>query len=189
MRRSGWHGAIALVLVAVLRPTGAPGEGTPATGAAEVRVTDHRAGIHDFAALEVALTEVALHRRGEPRSQGWAPLLGRAPAVDLVPLKEGRSATVGTAPVPAARYDAVRVRFGEPRGRLKAGGKALVTPISSVVAVDLTVATDHVSWILIDLYVEDVSDHRPGHYLLKIKGVAVGSSAESKPRPNQLFAG
>ena len=30
---------------------------------------------------------------------------------------------------------------------------------------------------------------RPGHYLLKIKGVAVGSSAESKPRPNQLFAG
>jgi len=169
--RYPWRRSIVLGLTAVLVPISAPGQGAIATGAVEVRVTDHRAGIGDFAALEVELVEVALHPRGQTRGQAWVPVLDRAPAVDLVPLKNGRSAPVGTARVTAGRYDAVRVRLGEIRARLKAGGVAAVTPLPSTVALDLRVVSDRVSGILIDLYVEDVSDHAPGHYTLKIKGV------------------
>lgn len=142
-----------------------------AVGTLEVRVTDHRAGIGDFAAVRVELAEVALHARGQPRGQGWVVGLPGAPALDVVPLKDGRWARAGAGTVPAGRYDAVRVRFGAVRGTLQSGELAVVRPVGSIVAVDLTVAPERVAVLLVDLYVEDVSDHQPGEYLVKVRAV------------------
>ena len=143
------------------------------TGRVEIRVTDHRAGIGDFTALNVELAEVALHPRGKARGQGWVTALGRTPAVDLVPLKDGRWARVGDGVVPAGRYDAVRVWLGPARGALRNGLVPEVRPIGSTVTLDLAVGPDRVAAVLVDLYVEDVSDHDPGHYLVKIKAVTI----------------
>lgn len=149
-------------------PLEAPGE---TTGRVEVRLTDHRAGIRDFTALRVELAEVSLHPRGQPRRRGWVAVIRHAPAVDIVPLKDGRWATVGQGPVAAARYDAVRVRFGAIRGLLRNGGIAEVLPLGSAVAVDLTVEPGSTRAVLIDLYVEDQSDHPSGRYVLKVQAV------------------
>lgn len=141
------------------------------TGRVEVRVTDHRAGVGDFTAFQVELAKVSLHPRGQPRRQGWVEVIWRAPAVDIVPLKDGRWATVGQGSVAAARYDAVRVRFGNVRGVLKHGGLAEVLPLRSTVAVDLTVEPGTTRVVLIDLYVEDQTDHPSGRYALKVQAV------------------
>lgn len=145
----------------------------PPSGQVEIRVTDHRAGIDDFRTLRVQLAEVSLHRRGEPRGKGWVELFRSAPAVDIVPLKDGRSAIVAVARLETGRYDAVRVRFGEVRGELRRGGFGQMAPIESTVAVDLAVESASRRFVLIDLYVEDQSDHRPGLYALKIQKVQV----------------
>jgi hypothetical protein len=141
----------------------------------EVRVTDHRAGIGDFRTLQVQLTEVSLHRRGEPRDKGWVELVRSAPAVDIVPLKDGRSAIVAVTRVETGRYDAVRVRFGEVRGELRRGGFGRMAPMESTVAVDLAVESAGRRFLLIDLYVEDQSDHQPGLYAVKVQDVRIGT--------------
>ncbi|MGH7673093.1 MAG: DUF4382 domain-containing protein [Gemmatimonadales bacterium] len=158
-----------VVVLGLLLATGATA--ADGLGRVEVRVTDHRAGIADFAALHVELAEVALHPRGQPRGQGWVTAVVRTPAVDLVPLKDGRWARVGEAAVPAGRYDAVRVWFGPVRGALRNGLAPELRPIGSTVALDLAVEPNGLAAVLVDLYVEDVSDHEPGHYLVKIKAV------------------
>jgi hypothetical protein len=172
LRRAVPISAIAVTLaLLVVMPTCAGA--LDGQGGVEVRVTDHRAGIGDFTALHVELAEVALHPRGKPRDQGWVTAVKRTPAVDIVPLKDGRWARVGDGVVPAGRYDAVRVWFGPARGALRNGLVPEVRPIGSTVALDLAVGPDRVAAVLVDLYVEDVSDHDPGHYLVKIKAVTV----------------
>jgi len=165
------RGLLAAVVLAGALLGGASGAGAGPTGRVEVRVTDHRAAIDDFATLHVELAEVALHGRGRPRDQGWVPAVRGAAAVDLVPLKEGRWAVVGVGTVPAERYDAVRVRFGAMRGALRAGPVPDVRAIGSTVAVTLTVVPDRVAAVLVDLYVEDVTDHDPGRYQGKVKAI------------------
>jgi hypothetical protein len=159
------------VLLALPVATPARVAAADAQGRVEVRLTDHRAGIADFATLQVELAEVAVHPLGQPRGQGWVIGLRAAPAVDVVPLKDGRWARAGEAEVPVGRYDAVRVRFGAVRGTLRSGQPAVVRPIGSTVALDLAVVPDRVAAVLVDLYVEDVSDHEQGHYLVKVKAV------------------
>jgi hypothetical protein len=144
-------------------------------GQIEVRVTDHRAGIGDFSTLRVELAEVSLHRRGEPRGKGWVELFRSAPAVDIVPLKDGRWAAVGSGQVETGRYDAVRVRFGEVRGELRRGGFGQMAPMESTVAVDLALELASRCFVLIDLYVEDQSDHQPGLYAVKVRDIRVGT--------------
>ncbi len=143
------------------------------TGLVEVRVTDHRAGIGDFTAFWIELANVSLHPRGYPRRQGWVEVLRHVPPVDIVPLKDGRGKTVGGGPVEARRYDAVRVRLGTAQGILHSGRRAEVVPIGSTVAVDLAVELETTHVILIDLYVEDRSEHYSGRYAVKIRAIQV----------------
>lgn len=160
----------ALVLAVASQPAAASEE----AGRVEVRITDHRAGIGDFRELRVQLAKVWLHRRGQPRGTGWVELIQSATAVDITPLKDGRWATIGEGHVEAVSYDAVRVRFGGIQGELRRGGLAKVIPIGSTVAVDLTLEAGSRQILLIDLYVEDQTDHQPGLYTVKIRDVQVG---------------
>ena len=164
-----------LALSLFLLLTSAPGVAQPGSGQVEVRVTDHRAGIADFTTLHVELAEVSLHRRGQPRGAGWVLALQGAPPTDVVPLKQGRWVALGTEHVPTGRYDAVRVRFGAIRGELTRGGVGNMVPDASIVAIDLDVTPGGQYALLIDLYVEDQSDHRPGLYAVKIQEVRIAS--------------
>ena len=152
--------------------------GEPQTGRVAVRVTDHRAGIEDFTTLHVTFAAISLHRRREPRGTGWVELLRSTPAVDIVPLKDGRSAPVGAERIETGRYDALRVRFGDIQGTLRRGGLVNVAPIGTTIAVDLDVQAESRRAVLIDLYVEDQTDHQPGRYALKIQEITVGEERE-----------
>lgn len=147
-------------------------------GRVTVRVTDHRAGIGDFTTLEVQFAEISLHRGRASRWTGWVELLRDCPAVDIVPLKEGRWARVGANEVPGGRYDAMRVRFGAIQGRLRRGGPPTMAPIETTIAIDLEVRPDSGRAVLIDLYVEDQTDHQPGLYAVKVHDVTVGEEGQ-----------
>lgn len=73
--------------------------------------------------------------------------------------------------MPAGRYDAVRVRIGEVRGRLRSGGRAELTVQPATVAVAVEVRPGRRAVLLLDVYVEDLTDHRPGLYAVKIRDV------------------
>jgi hypothetical protein len=145
----------------------------PGRGRVEVRVTDHRAGIGDFRALEVTLAGVWLHPAGKPRGHGWVEVLHSGPAIDIVPLKDGRWAAVGTGLVAAGSHDAVKFRFGEVRGTLRDGTRARVAATEAAIAVDLRLEPGTTRVALIDLYVEAQDDHEPGRYVLKVRDVRV----------------
>jgi len=171
-----------VVLSLLLALAGGRDEAWATVGRVEVHVTDHRPGKADFSALEVALGEVTLHPAAQPRGGGWVALVHDTPAVDIVPLVDGRSAWVGEADVEATRYDAVRVRFGTIQARLRGSGRAVVVPRGSALAVDLSVAAGAVSRILIDLYVEDQRDHHPDQYALAVRAVRVEQPARQPLR-------
>lgn len=173
MRCRATPGAILMTLTVCLALQSWPRLVWGKAGWVEVRVTDHRAGIADFTALWIELAEVTLHRGDRPRGQGWVPVMQDAPAVDIVPLKQGRSTLLGQMPVEAARYDAVRVRFGDARGELQQGTAAHVVPMHATVAVDIVVEPGTIEVILIDMYVEDQNDHQPGRYAVKIWEIRV----------------
>ena len=148
-------------------------------GWVELRVTDHRAGIDDFTALWVQLATVSLHLRGESRSEGWLMVVDETAPVDIVPLKHGRWSLVGRKLVAASRYDAVKVQFGEIRGELRHGGSTALAPVNSTVRTDVIIEEGTTRIILIDLYVDDQSDHDPGRYELKIRRVKSYDDAHS----------
>ena len=152
------------------------------TGWVEIRVTDHRAGIGDFDAFWVQLAQVSLHPRGRPRGQSWVAIMQQTAAVDIVPLKHGRWFMLGRMSVPATRYDAVKVRFGDVRGELRQGGLAEVVPHDSTVLVDVTVEPETSRIILIDLYVEDLSDHQRGQYAVKVREIQANDAAYPQVR-------
>ena len=152
------------------------------TGWVEIRVTDHRAGIGDFAAFWVQLARVSLHPRGQPRGQSWVPILQQAVGVDIVPLKDGRWSILGRKPVPATGYDAVKVRFGDVRGELQQGGLAEVVPQDATVRVDIAVEPETTRAILIDLYVEDLGDHKPGLYAVKVREIQASDAGPAQVR-------
>lgn len=159
---------------------GAPDSVPAEAGRVEVRVADHRAGIADFSALWVELVEVSVHRAGQPRGAGWVEVVHRGLPVDIVPLKDGRSAPVGSAMVKAVRYDAVRVRFGQIQGTLRNRGRAGVVPLGSTVLIDLDVEPGASRVVVVDLYVEDQSDHEPGRYALKVRDATVIQMGETR---------
>ncbi|MFQ5847392.1 MAG: hypothetical protein ACE5IQ_06905, partial [Candidatus Methylomirabilales bacterium] len=77
--------------------------------------------------------------------------------------------------VETVSYDAVRVRFGLISGKLQRGGSVNVVPIGSTIAVDLAVESGKTRFLLIDLYVEDRSEHQPAQYAIKVQDVRVGT--------------
>lgn len=138
-------------------------------GTLEVRMTDHREAIGDFARLELVVGSLAIHAAGEPRRTGWLDLTPTASRLDLTQVTEGRHAVVFVGPAPARGYDAIRLqaRLGEVTHR--AGRpirlKADLSPVFlrfRVEAASRTVAT-------LDVVLLDLSDHPERGYELHIK--------------------
>lgn len=143
--------------------------GGAAEGTVEIRLTDHAAGIGAFVALHVSLAEIAVHRRGAPRRDGWTIVAERTTSVDIVHLKDGRWAAVAHGRLDAGAYDAVRVRFAQLEGRFRQGREHSVTGDDAVIATPLTVPPRGFQAVLLDLYVEDQTDHEPPRFIVKVR--------------------
>lgn len=174
------RGTFLIVLGLCIALAGCPNVAEQKTGTVTVRVTDHRAGINDFSTLYVQFAEISVHRRESSRWTGWIELLRNSPAVDIVPLKDGRWATVGTTQVQIGHYDAIRVRFGDAQGTLLTGGPVTMASVGTTIAVDLAVQPDTSRAVLIDLYVEDQTDDQPGLYAIKVHDITVGRDRENR---------
>jgi len=140
----------------------------------EIRVTDHKPGIDDFKWLNVGFRSLAVHRKGASRKTGWIDLIGATAPVDIVPLKDGRFEILGTRALPAGRYDALRVQFLPPEGELHKGKTPPLVVTDTIVAIDLDLRTKSDIPILVDLYAENLTDHKPESYAVKVKEVRVG---------------
>ena len=141
------------------------------SGSLELRITDHRPGIADFRWLEVTVGDLAIHRKGEGRKTGWVDLVEIAPAIDIVPLKDGLWRPLATVDLPVGDYDALRVRFAGAAGELLNSSRPEVRTDDTVVRFDLTVRPDAVQPLVLDLYAEDLTDHEPQHYVVRVKEV------------------
>lgn len=140
----------------------------------EIRVTDHQPGIADFKRLHVGFKLLAVHRKGASRKKGWIELIGPTEPVDIVPLKNGIFETLGTRMLPAGRYDALRIRFLPAEGELHRGKTPPLVMHDTVVATNLDLRTQDNVPILVDLYAENLTDHEPKTYAIKVKEVRVG---------------
>ncbi len=143
-------------------------------GVLEIRVTDHQPGIEDFARLDVAVSEVLLHRQGEARNEGWVTVLESGDAVDIVPLKNGKFVRLGQSLITGGRFDAVRVSLGAVSGRLRSGGMAPLETDGSTLRVKLAVEPGSRQSILIDLFVENQTEHEGGSYVVKVRRIEIG---------------
>ena len=146
--------------------------GTPDEGELEVRVTDHREAIGDFAELLVAFSGAGAHRAGQPRAEGWQGLDER-PSIDLTRYVEGASTAVVRGTVPAGAYDAVRLNVAGVRGELVGGGAAEVAAAVDSVALAFTVRAGGRTVVLVDLAVLDMADHPGRGYELQVKEASV----------------
>jgi len=150
------------------------GDAPSAVGVLEVRVTDHRPAMEQFQWLKVKLGRLALHRKGAARRKGWVDLVPGSPAIDIVPLKDGVYRSLGERQVPIGRYDAVRVNFAAATGALKTGASPTLRPQDTVVAVSLNVSRQANAALVLDLFAEDQTEHRPPRYAVKVKEVRLG---------------
>lgn len=155
---------------------GLPAPSAAGEGQIEVRVTDHKPGIDQFRLLEVELRSISLHTKGKGRREGWVELVSSVPAIDIVPLKDGRFKSLGPRPAAAGTYDAVRIRFAATIGVLKRGGRPTLEGEDTVVAIDVVVAPTGSDPLVIDLYVEDQTEHDPPLYVVKVKEIRLGSA-------------
>ena len=164
------------VLCALLLTIGLHAPSVAGEGQIEVRVTDHKPGIDQFRLLEVELRSISLHTKGKGRREGWVELASSVPAIDIVPLKDGRFKSLGLRPAAAGTYDAVRIRFAATTGVLKRGGRPTLEGEDTVVATNVVVAPTGSNPLVIDLYVEDQTEHDPPLYVVKVKEIRLGSA-------------
>jgi hypothetical protein len=86
--------------------------GSPAGGMGEVRVrlTDAPG---DYDQVNLVIREVAIHRADGDSSGGWETLDHDSTTYDLLTLRNGVFATLGSALVPAGHYTQVRLKLGD----------------------------------------------------------------------------
>jgi len=164
----------ALLAVATLSLAAATALAGGPMGQLDVRVTDHKPGIDQFSSLDVTLEAVALHEKGQGRREGWIDIVGQTEAIDIVPLKDGRFVSLGLQDVPTGDYDAVAVRFAAVEGQLKAGSDPTIWLDDAIVRIDLSIAEQDNTPLVVDLFAEDQTEHDVPRYEVKVKEVRLG---------------
>ncbi len=87
-------------------------------GTVQMQMTDSPA---DFEAVNIVVTEVALHRAGAPDSSGWEKIKDSGTTYNLMQLRNGVYVTLGTGSVPAGQYTQIRMKFGSGSNVVVAG--------------------------------------------------------------------
>lgn len=162
-----------LVLIFVLLPLNIAAIDAVETRSIELRVTDHQAGIEDFRSLGVRLKSIGIHPKGESRRQGWINLNNEFSSIDIVPLKNGRYVKAGTFDVPMGIYDAVKVQFENVDGELLSNRVPRLSADDTIVATNIDLSAKTQVAVVLDLYVESLTDHEPDLYIVKVKEIRV----------------
>lgn len=160
-------------LLIVLIPLNLVATDSVDTRSIELRVTDHQAGIEDFRSLGVRLKSIGIHTKGAPRRQGWLDLRSEYSSIDIVPLKNGRYVTAGSFNVPVGIYDAVKVQFESVDGELISNITPKLSADDTTVAVNIDLLSGAQAAVVLDLYVESLTDHEPDLYVVKVKEIRV----------------
>lgn len=82
---------------------------SPGTGTMRIQLTDAPG---EYDAIHLVIREVAAHRAGPDSVAGWVVINPESTTYDLLALRNGVFATLGTAPVPAGRYTQIRLLLG-----------------------------------------------------------------------------
>lgn len=138
-----------------------------------MRIKDHREAIEEFKALEVSISELAIHPEGAARDQEWRALQPLEHQIDLARYVDGQYLVLAREPVSAGSYDGIRLTVERARGILKTGEQVEVAASMSPVALSFTVTAEQTTVVLLDLVVVDLSDEPGGGYELYIKEVSV----------------
>lgn len=142
-------------------------------GTLEVRVKDHREAIGDFSKLEIILDTLRISPKGGLKfwQMGWKELRPALDKIDLTHYIGTRSAMIFRGEVSDGSFEGIHLKLKNVQGVSKSGKvpapvKDLVGPIQLA----FSVSPKHVTLIVLDFVVIDVSDHPPAGYELRLKG-------------------
>lgn len=167
---------VALMLIGALLLACSPTRPAAAQSTLEVRIKDHREAIEDFRALHVTIPGLAIHHAGAARDRGWLELQPIESRIDLTRYVGDRYFVLTQQPVPAGRYDGIRLTIERAEGVLKTGERVEVTVSLSPVALIFTARAEQPTVLLLDLVVVALSDEPGGGYELHIKEATVVNS-------------
>ena len=162
----------ALILLIFFGVTGCAAANS-GSGNLEVRLWDHREAIDDFSKLQLTLSTVGIHPANQARSRGWIELTPSIQELDLTQYMDGQQATIATAEIETASYDAVRLTIDQAAGVLKDGQPVKVNVRFDVVALDFRIRDGETTVVGIDLMVLDMSDHPDQGYELHLREAMV----------------
>lgn len=158
--------AVAAVMAWLLAVLTAACSALPGVGTVEIRLSDHREAIGDFARLTVEIDRLELHPASASPESGWIVLKPAITEADLTQLIGEASITVVRQAVAAESYDAVRLVLSGAIGILNDGAEIEFGEFSEAGRVEFELAEAGRVTILIDLVVQSRLDHPGEGYLI-----------------------
>jgi hypothetical protein len=138
----------------------------PGVGTVEIRLSDHREAIGDFARLTIEIDRLELHPASASPESGWIVLNPAITEADLTQLIGEASPPVVSQAVAAQSYDAVRLVLSGAIGILNDGAEIEFGEFSEAGRVEFELADAGRVTILIDLVVQSRLDHPGEGYLI-----------------------
>jgi hypothetical protein len=138
----------------------------PGVGTVEIRLSDHREAIGDFARLTVEIDRFELHPASASPESGWMVLKPAITEADLTQLIGEASLPVVSQAIAAQSYDAVRLVLSGAIGILNDGAEIEFGEFSEAGRVEFELAEAGRVTILIDLVVQSRLDHPGEDYLI-----------------------
>ena len=163
---------LSLALAGCGTPSDSNDDASP-TGSLEIRLTDHREAIGDFARLDVEIDTVRLHpkRLLSLRKSDWLDLQPDVASVDLTQVTEKRTLVIWRGELPTGRFEALHLKLKGADGELKeSAGATPVTDEARPIRLPFDIRANDVTRIVVDLVVLDMSDHPKRGYEVHVRG-------------------
>ncbi len=174
MLRSPARCFIATLIFVASILSAAPARGAEAgRGVLEIQIKDHREAIGDFDKLVVILDTLRISPKPRllVRTAAWQDLMPSPAAVDLTQYVGKKTARIFRAELDAGAFDALDLRIQKIDALLKKTRRpAAVKNTLGPVKIAFQVPAGGETLLIIDLVVNDLSDHPPRGYELGIGG-------------------
>jgi hypothetical protein len=142
-------------------------------GQLEIRLKDHREAIGDFSRVTLKLDKVSISSKPGFKfwQAGWQDLTPAVATVDLTKYVGKQTITIFKGPLATGSFDAFHLKLAGVEGILKKNKKpAQIKNTVGAIKLPFSIAAASTTLIVLDLAVEDVSDHPPLTYQLGIGG-------------------
>jgi Domain of unknown function (DUF4382) len=143
------------------------------TGQLEVRLKDHREAIGDFSRVTLKIDKVSISPNAGLKfwQTGWQDLAPSVATVDLTKYVGNKTVTIFKGSLAAGDFDAINLKLAAVEGILKKTNKsAQIKNTVGAIKLPFSIRAGSTTVIVLDLAVEDVSDHPPLTYQLGIGG-------------------